>query len=140
MITVLVDTCVIIDVLQKREPFWEDSAEIFRAVADEKITGVITAKSLTDIYYIHHRFSHNDNDTRAVLLKLLSLFSCADTTTDDCINALHSDISDFEDAVMVETAKRLRAEYIVSRNIRDYKKSPIKTISPHDLRLMLQES
>ena len=36
---VLIDTCVIIDVLQKREPFWEDAKDIFMAVANRKIRG-----------------------------------------------------------------------------------------------------
>ena len=45
---VLIDTCVILDALQKREPFWEDAAKIFLAAANEKYQGIITAKALTE--------------------------------------------------------------------------------------------
>ena len=138
MTTVLLDTCIIIDILQKREPFWKDAAGVFYAVANNKIVGVVTAKSITDIYYIYHRYTHNNEDTRDVILKLLSLFQCADTTSSDCINALHTSISDYEDAVMMETAKRIRADYIITRNLKDYMNSPVKGILPGDFLLQLE--
>ena len=86
MTRILIDTCVIIDVLQKREPFWKNASKVFLAAATEKIEGVITAKSLTDIYYLTHRCTHDDKKTRDVILKLLELFKLADTAADDCIN------------------------------------------------------
>ena len=44
--------------------------------------------------------------------------------------ALIADVSDFEDAVMMETAKRMNADCIVTRNIRDYINSPVPVMSP----------
>ena len=51
----LIDTCVVIDFLQKREPFASTSKEIFFAAATDQFSGYITAKSATDIYYLMHR-------------------------------------------------------------------------------------
>lgn len=130
MMKAMLDTCVMIDALQKREPFWKDAETIFIAAARERFTGIITAKSVTDIYYLHHRSTHDVKKTKGVLTSLLEIFCLADTTSGDCRNALLSDMPDFEDAVMIETAKRINAECIVTRNLRDYKSSPIPVLSP----------
>ena len=47
---VVFDTCIVIDVLQRREPFCADAMKLVNAVSDQTITGILTAKSITDIY------------------------------------------------------------------------------------------
>ena len=127
---VLLDTCVIIDVLQDRQPFAESAKKIFIAVANKQIEGCITAKSVADIYYLTHKATHSNEKSREILAKLFTLFSLLNTTGDDCKNALFSPIADYEDAIMVETAKNAGIDYIVTRNIKDYSKSPVKVTSP----------
>ncbi|MDY2637422.1 MAG: PIN domain-containing protein [Phascolarctobacterium sp.] len=127
---VLLDTCVIIDVLQDRQPFAEAAKKIFIAVANKQIEGCITAKSVADIYYLTHKATHSNEKSREILAKLFTLFSLLNTTGDDCKNALFSPIADYEDAIMVETAKNAGIDYIVTRNIKDYSKSPVKVTSP----------
>ena len=61
---VLVDTCVIIDALQSRAPFSEAAQKLFIYSANKQFEGYITAKSVTDIYYLTHRLTHNDVETR----------------------------------------------------------------------------
>ena len=130
---VLLDTCVVIDALQNREPFSEDAQNIFLAVANWKIEGYITAKSVTDIYYLTHRLTHSDAATRDILNKLFSLFGILDTTANDCREAVFSDVTDYEDAVMVMTAECEKMDYIVTRNIRDYSKSKVPVLTPAEL-------
>ena len=91
----LIDTCVIVDALQNREPFSEDAQKIFYAVANKQTSGYITAKSITDIYYLTHRATHSDADTRKILNTLLSLFDILDTTSLDCRKALSSEVCDY---------------------------------------------
>lgn len=136
---VLIDTCVIIDALQSRVPFAEDAQKIFLYAANKQFEAYITAKASTDIYYLMHRFTHNDTDCRKVLNKLYVLFHLLDTTSLDCRKALSSEISDYEDAIMVETAIRSEMDCIVTRNIKDYSKSTIKVYEPSDF-LALMES
>ena len=45
---------------------------------------------------------------------------------EDCMNALHSHINDFEYAVLSEVAKRNGVDYIITRNIKDYVNSSVK--------------
>ena len=129
---VLIDTCIIIDALQNREPFAEDAKALFLAVANRHCSGFITAKSITDIYYLLHRHTHSDKDTRGILNTLLRLFDILDTTGVDCRKALSAEITDYEDAIMIETALRCGMDCIVTRNLKDYSKASIPVYHPAD--------
>lgn len=126
----LIDTCIIIDALQNREPFAADAQAIFLAAANKQFDGFLTANCMTDIYYLTHRKTHNDKETRQILNKLLYLFDLLDTTAMDCRHALLSSMTDFEDAVMVESAIRCNLDCIVTRNIKDYEKALLPVYSP----------
>jgi predicted nucleic acid-binding protein len=127
---VLIDTCIIIDALQSRAPFAETAQKIFLYCANKRFEGYITAKASTDIYYLTHRFIHSDVETRKILSKLYMLFHLLDTTSLDCRKAISSEISDYEDAIMVETAIRSEVDCIVTRNVKDYIKSSVKVYEP----------
>ena len=50
---------------------------------------------------------------------------------DDCRQALiNGESDDYEDAVMIETAKRSGIDCIVTRNERDYSKSSVTVYTP----------
>ncbi len=127
---VLIDTCVIIDALQARAPFAEAAQKIFIYSANQQFEGYITAKSVTDIYYLTHRLTHSDAETRKILSKLFTLFHVLDTASLDCRKAISSEISDYEDAIMAETAIRSEMDCIVTRNVKDYAKSSIPVYEP----------
>ena len=99
----LIDTCIIIDLLQKREPFFQSAYLVLLAVANRRIDGVITAKSVADIYYLMHKYLHYDTKTRQALETIFKLFAVADTSGTDCQKALLSPVSDYEDALLTET-------------------------------------
>ncbi len=128
----LIDTCIIIDGLQSREPFCKSAQTIFLASAGNQFIGCITAKAATDIYYLTHHYTHDDKTSRSILGKLFTIFDVLDTAGMDCRHAIPSAISDYEDAVMVETAIRTEIDCIVTRNIHDYQKSPIPVYTPED--------
>lgn len=129
---ILLDTCIVIDVLQARKPFHVSAEKIFLGVAENQYEGYITAKSITDIYYLTHRCTHSDKDTRKIITKLLSLFHVLDTAGSDVKNALLSDVSDYEDAVMSESAFRSGMDCIITRNMKDYLKSDVPVFSPDE--------
>lgn len=128
----VMDTCIIIDALQNRQPFCEDAQKIFLLCANDEFEGFLTAKAITDIYYLTHRQLHNDKATREIIVKLCKLFSIVDTSSLDIINALSSEVSDFEDAVMIESAVRYGVDCIVTRNMKDYSKSSIPVFAPEE--------
>ena len=126
----LLDTCVIMDFLQSREPFAENAKKIMQASAMEMFDGFITAKSATDIYYLTHRCTHSDKESRNKLSKLLTIINMLDNKADDVFSAIPSEVSDFEDAVMIETAARSQMDCIVTRNKKDYAKSSVTVYTP----------
>ena len=136
----LIDTCVVIDVLCRREPFCIDGEKIFLAIAAHRTEGYLSAKEITDMYYLAHRHTHSDAETRGILQTLLDLFHILDTTAADCRTALDSDTSDFEDAVMMASAQRSRMDCIVTRNIRDYTGSTIPVYTPEAFLAALESS
>ena len=128
----VIDTCVILDYLQCREPFFDDALNIAIGRANNEFEAYITASSLTDLYYIIHRHTHSSIETRRIISDLTVLFGLIDTYAEDCINALHSEMKDYEDSVMSETAYRIKADCIVTRNIKDYERSRVPAVLPSE--------
>ena len=135
----VIDTCVIVDALQSREPFCKEAQSIFLLCANRQFEGFLTAKAITDIYYLTHRQTHSDKATRDVLTKLCALFVLLDTTALDIRKAISAEISDFEDAVMGETAVRSGADCIVTRNTKDYAKAQIAVCTPEEFIQQIDE-
>ncbi len=135
--TALIDTCVIMDFLQRREPFYEDAYRIMRYLGTETFTGCITAKSATDLYDLIRRCTHSEKESRHTLQELFSLVGLLGTRAEDVLRAISSDISDFEDAVMVETGLRNHVDCIVTRNEKEYVDSALPVFVPSDFVQML---
>lgn len=104
--------------------------QFFVRLHREQFSGCITAKSATDIYYLTHRVTHSDKEARNKLNSLLSIISMLDSAAVDVFHALSSDTSDFEDAVMIETASRSHVDCIITRNQKDYKKYSVPVFTP----------
>ena len=113
---VMLDTNIIVDALQDREPWAEAARQIFRDAALGRYTGCITAKASADIHYLARRCTHSETDARNTLSKLFSLFDLLDTAAEDCQRALISETKDFEDAIMIETANYLIAHCDIAHN------------------------
>lgn len=133
---VLLDTNVIIDVLQDRKPWCESGQKIFLSIARKDIDGCITAKEASDIHYFSKKQfkgeANTDNKARQILIKLFSLFDIIDTTESDCKNALSFPNNDYEDALMIETAIRAGIDCIITRNTEHFSESPIKIYTPEE--------
>lgn len=126
----LLDTNVIVDALQSREPWAGTAEEIFRAAANRRFIGCITAKASADIHYLTCRCTHSEQAARTALNKLFVLFELLDTSAMDCKRALASETADFEDAIMIETALREDVDCIVTRNLPGFRHSPVKVCAP----------
>lgn len=129
---VLIDTNIILDVLCKRPAFYEDSAKIFKLCEVKKISGVISALSIPNIMYILRKELDADK-TREILDSLMLIFSVADLKADDLKKAADMRFRDYEDAIQSACATRIKANYIVTRNIKDFSESKVTAIKPAEL-------
>ena len=68
--------------------------------------------------------------TRDTITTLLDSLMLVDSTAEDAIRALSSRITDYEDALMVETANSCNCDRIITRNKKDYKNSNVLVMTP----------
>ena len=127
---VMIDTCVVLDYLLDREPFVYDVEKLLVKVAEEEIQGLITVKSLMDIHYILKHTLHKEEKVRDTITTLLDSLMLVDSTAEDAIRALSSRITDYEDALMVETANLCNCDRIITRNKKDYKNTNVLVMTP----------
>jgi len=136
---ILVDTDVTLDVLLKREPFYKDSIVVFQLANSESINGVLTAVSITNIFYLLQKARKDITDVYQIMDKLTTLFSVAAINEATITNALALRWKDFEDAVQFVAAKENEVDYIITRNKTDFKSSDIPCISPTEFIAFLKE-
>ena len=128
----LIDTNVLLDYVLTREPFYEDAKNIVVACADGKIKGCIVAHSISNMFFILRK-DYNAEERREVLSNLCVLLDVEGIEQAKLMAGLQNeDFSDFEDCLQMECAKAYGAEYIVTRNVNDFKTSEIKAILPRD--------
>lgn len=129
---VLVDTNVVLDVLLDREPFAKAAAEVLALVEESRIEGFLCATTVTTVDYLLGQ-SLAPNEARTALKRLLDLFEIAPVNRPVLEQALRSGISDFEDAVLEQSACLVSADVITTRNLKDFKKSCITALDPQEL-------
>lgn len=128
----LIDTNVAVDFLQARDPFSESALFLFQIIDVNDIDAYITAKALTDIYYLVHHNTHSDSKTREIIRNFLDLVYVLDTTKEDVLKAIDAKTKDYEDAVAIETAYREKIDIIVTRNKKDFKYAKLKVYNPSE--------
>ena len=120
---VLIDTDVLLDVALARAPHAADSADVLRW-AERTQSAYIAWHSMANCAYLlkdgHRRF----------LNLLISFVTVATVGDRDARAALEYSMSDFEDALQAAAAMASGSKYIITRNLVDYKGSPVKALSP----------
>jgi predicted nucleic acid-binding protein len=134
---VLMDINIILDVLQRREPFYHMSASVLASVETGRVAGCVAAHTLTTLFYLLEKY-HSADHARAALTQLLILVSVAAVDQGVIEQALNLPYEDFEDAVQMMAAVHTGAGYLVTRNPRDYKSGPLPVLLPAELLALLQ--
>ena len=129
---VLIDTNVILDVLYKREGFYEDSLKIWKLCETRKIDGYISALSIPNIVYILIR-ELDPEKTLEVINNINLVFKIYDLKSEIIMQAAEKKTKDYEDALQMVTAQKLKASFIVTRNIKDFTGSKIIAVKPSEL-------
>lgn len=107
---VLIDTNVILDVLEKREAFYESSNHVLSLCASKKISGCIALHSISNIFYILRKIYSAEN-RRRLLLGILKFLRVADVSHENVRHALERNgFSDFEDCLQDECARMVNAD------------------------------
>jgi predicted nucleic acid-binding protein len=129
---VLVDLNIILDVLQKRESFYEASAGLLAMIETGKIEGFVAAHSVTTLFYLVSK-DQSPAAARVILTSLMQFLKIAPVDHAVIEAALNMPYKDFEDAVQMISAMQCKADFLVTRNIKDYQPAPVTVIQPVEL-------
>lgn len=135
----LIDTNVILDFLQAREPFVEPAAHLFERIDAGEIEGFITATSITNIYYIVRKMAGQEV-ARAAIAQLLCDLNICTVDLDVLERAIALDFQDFEDAVQYACAVVYDLDAIVTRDAAGFVNAEIPVIAPENLNSITDES
>lgn len=134
---VLIDTNIMIDALTNRDGRSGFSATVIDLCAKQVIDGYVALHSISNMYYILRK-QYSDAERRTILKRYNEILKVAEEGNDVVDTAINNTaISDYEDALQYACAETVGADYIVTRNIKDYGKAEIRAISPEELLKLL---
>ena len=116
---ILIDTNVIVDYILKRENFFEHAAKVVALCDSGKVIGAVSSQSVADTFYILRELCDIFHVEAVDEIKIL--LALADET-----------FTNFEDCLQVQCAKSFRADYIITRNVKDFAASEIPAVTPED--------
>ena len=128
----LIDANIILDVLLNRPDFVKDSSLIWKLCETGRAKGYVSALTFANLVYIMRR-QLDPEKIEDVFQRLSLIFEFADFSTTDLSKAAALNWKDFEDAVQSVTAERVHADYIVTRNVRDFAQSKVIAFTPAEL-------
>ena len=117
----LIDANIILDVLLNRPEFVKESSLVWKLCETEQAKGYISALTFANLVYIMRKQLTPEK------------IEFADLTSADVSKAAALHWADFEDAVQSVTAERIHANYIITRNVRDFTKSSVMAFTPAEL-------
>ena len=131
-IKALFDLNIVLDVLQEREPFYEISAQLLAHAETGKIQGFIAPHSLTTLFYLIQK-GKSSSHAKVTITNLLQILKIATVDQSTIEQALSLPYKDFEDAVQMMAAVQCKADYLVTRNVKDFRPAPLSVIQPSEL-------
>jgi predicted nucleic acid-binding protein len=128
---VFIDTNVLMDVLLERRPFVVESRKVWFLAERGKVTGLVSALSFPNIYYVVRKTL--GGDTAASMMTLLRDTFTAVPLDEQILNqAIDAKFSDFEDAIQYYSALRADAECLLTRNVDHFPDSGLRVIPPEE--------
>ena len=126
---IFLDTNVLLDVFQERQPYYDCSAQIWSLSENRTLEAFISAISFNNIFYIMRKHSGKENAQRAMEI-LDANFSMIPMDKEVMHKAIISQFPDFEDAIQLYSALSAKADCIVTRDIKDFAQNLIPVLSP----------
>jgi predicted nucleic acid-binding protein len=126
---VFFDTNVVLDVLLRRAPHYDDSVQVWGLAEKGRIEGSVSALSFSNIYYVVRK-ALGARAAQSVLRAVRDVFQVAACDEQVILQAVDSGLSDFEDAVQFFSAVRIGASCIVTRNSDHFPKGDLPVLTP----------
>lgn len=128
---VLVDVNVVIDFLTTREPFYKASSEVMAKCVSGEIDGYIAFHSIPNLWYILRKTP--EEKRRKWLFDICEFLRVIGVSHEGVIKAIEmTDFKDFEDCLQDRCAEGIGADYIITRNVKDFDGSAVLAVSPEE--------
>ncbi len=129
----MIDTNVLLDVLIRREAFYDNSRSVLSLCENRTVQGFVSASAITDIFYITRKAIGGTEETYRVISSILNIVRILTVTNDDVLKAFQIKAKDFEDCLMATCARTNKCDGIVTRNKKDFLTFGITLYSPEEL-------
>ena len=127
----MIDTNIILDLLFKRNDF-SNISTLFRSLDESGDEACISASSVTDLFYIIRKLTHDTQKTYELLEYVLEIVSILPVTPTDIVCAFQNKWKDFEDCVLYTVAQKNNISAIISNNKKDFEDSTIQIYTAKD--------
>ncbi|MBD5128971.1 MAG: PIN domain-containing protein [Ruminococcaceae bacterium] len=129
---VLIDTNILLDFFFDREPYNVYADRVLKMCGNYELQGFIAAISIPNAFYILRK-DHPADERRKMLLDICGFLSIVGIDSAKIWGALiNSEFTDFEDCLQDECAVACGADYIITRNIKDFAHSTVPPITAED--------
>jgi predicted nucleic acid-binding protein len=136
---ILVDTNVILDVVLARKPWAGDATSLLDAVAKGRARGYVAGHAVTTVHYVVEKERGRAVAATAVS-DLLQLLTVVPLHGEDFQRALGLALEDYEDGVQVAACFQVEADYLVTRNSKDFVGAPVASRTPGEILALLSTS
>ncbi|MBR6295275.1 MAG: PIN domain-containing protein [Treponema sp.] len=135
----LIDTNIVLDFLCKRTEFFENANIIFQHCFSD-VNGVLAGHTVSNLFYIlKNRYNYSLEQCKTKIRNLCTLFEIAEINKNVILEALdNNNFSDLEDSLQNACARAFNVDYIVTRNIDDFKDTRIPVVNPEEFIIIVR--
>ena len=126
---VFLDSDVILDLLTEREPHFDSVLDLFILIENKKIQGYTSPVVIANVFYIITKHFNKEKAYKS-LIKIKSLIKVLNCGDSEIELALSAEFSDFEDSIQYYTALNNKIDFIITRNVKDYKHANMNVLTP----------
>lgn len=127
MTRLFLDTNIVVDLLDRREPFCHDAVRLFTMAYNKKVQIIVSPMTFTTASFLLRK--HGTEGVRILLSNLRQLARVATANERTIDDSLASRFNDFEDAMKYYTAVKAKADIIITRNGKDFTQSKIPVMT-----------
>ena len=132
MISILIDTNIVLDYAEEREGFYEAAQKVFEIVRQRKVIGCVSASAVTDTYYVLQKRYKEPGVAISLLKKLIRILEVLAVDRQTIEAAIESGMDDFEDAVQAAAAQDCEIDIVVTRDKTGFHDSGLNVYLPEE--------
>lgn len=134
----LLDTCILIDYVGKREPFYSDAKRIVAAGYFGDANLWTPGPSFKDAFYVLQHYADSRSIQQA-FIKVSDVILPTSLLAEDYVRAAHLEWPDYEDCLVALAAEQVRADYLITRDAKGFERSTVPVLSPAAWLAMMEE-